>query len=99
MRYFGLLAPRSQKRTTTAIFLLLGQQTRPRPNFTCAISIPRGIERHETPETAQAGFRPVVILGSAPLAFPLSLRHSDRASRCPHQEVFASSSRSAHPIR
>ena len=31
VRYFGLLAPRSKARTTTAIFLLLGQRRRPRP--------------------------------------------------------------------
>ena len=31
VRYFGLLAPRSKRRTATAIFLLLGQQRRPRP--------------------------------------------------------------------
>jgi hypothetical protein len=31
VRYFGLLAPRSKRYTATAIFLLLGQQRRPRP--------------------------------------------------------------------
>jgi Putative transposase len=31
VRYFGLLAPRSKGRTANAIFLLLGQQRRPRP--------------------------------------------------------------------
>jgi hypothetical protein len=31
VRYFGLLAPRSKRRAITAIFLLLGQQRRPRP--------------------------------------------------------------------
>jgi Putative transposase len=31
VRYFGLLASRSKRRTATAIFLLLGQQRRPRP--------------------------------------------------------------------
>ncbi len=31
IRYFGLLSPRSKGRTATAIFLLLGQQRRPRP--------------------------------------------------------------------
>ena len=31
VRYFGLLAPRSKRRTATAIFLLLRQQRRPRP--------------------------------------------------------------------
>jgi hypothetical protein len=31
VRYFGLLAPRSRGRAATAIFLLLGQQRRPRP--------------------------------------------------------------------
>jgi hypothetical protein len=31
VRYFGLLAPRSKRRTATAIFLLLGQGRRPRP--------------------------------------------------------------------
>jgi hypothetical protein len=31
VRYFGLLAPRSRRRTATAIFLLLGQQKRSRP--------------------------------------------------------------------
>jgi hypothetical protein len=31
MRYFGLLAPRAKGRTSTAIFLLLGQKRRPRP--------------------------------------------------------------------
>ena len=31
MRYFGLLAPGSKARTSAALFLLLGQQKRPRP--------------------------------------------------------------------
>jgi hypothetical protein len=31
VRYVGLLAPRAKGQTTTAIFLLLGQQRRPRP--------------------------------------------------------------------
>jgi hypothetical protein len=31
VRYFGLLSPRSKRWATTAIFLLLGQQKRPRP--------------------------------------------------------------------
>jgi hypothetical protein len=31
VRYFGLLAPRSKRRTAAAIFLLLGLQRRPRP--------------------------------------------------------------------
>lgn len=31
IRYFGLLAPRSKARTSAALFLLLGQQKRPRP--------------------------------------------------------------------
>jgi hypothetical protein len=31
VRYFGLLAPRSKGRTAKALFLLLGQQRRPRP--------------------------------------------------------------------
>ena len=31
VRYFGLLAPRSKRQTATGIFLMLGQQRRPRP--------------------------------------------------------------------
>src|SRR5271165_675607 len=31
VRYFGLLAPRSKGRTVATMFLLLGQQRRPRP--------------------------------------------------------------------
>jgi len=31
MRYFGLLAPRTKRQTSTAVFVLLGQRSRPKP--------------------------------------------------------------------